>query len=61
VSLPERLQRGVARVKSRTQTVTLTTNYVVDVATEAEYEYVHASGGSAEANSEIEGILKRHR
>ena len=32
--------------------------YVVDVATEADYEYVQVFGGSAEANnSEIEGIL----
>ena len=56
VSLPERLQRGVARVEARTQVVTVT-NYVVDVATEADYEFVQALGGSAEANSEIEGIL----
>ena len=33
------------------------TNYVVDVATEADYEYVQDFGGSTEANSEIEGIL----
>ena len=59
VSLPERLQRGVARVEARTQTETSDgpTNYVVDVATEADYEYVQEFGGSAEANSKIEGIL----
>ena len=59
VSLPERLQRGVARVEVRTETETSDspTNYVVDVATEADYEYVQVFGGSAEANREIEGIL----
>ena len=59
VSLPERLQRGVARVEARTETETSDspTNYVVDVATEADYEYVQVFGGSAEANREIEGIL----
>ena len=32
-------------------------NYVADVATEADYEYVQAAGGAEEANREIEGIL----
>ncbi len=59
VSLPNRLQRGVARVEARTQAITLTTNYVIDVATEADYEYVQALGGSEEANREIEGILNQ--
>ena len=59
VSLPNRLQRGVARVEARTQAITLTTNYVFDVATEADYEYVQALGGSEEANREIEGILNQ--
>ena len=31
--------------------------YVVDVATEADYEYVRALGSSVAANREIEGIL----
>ena len=59
VSLPERVQRGVARVEARTQTETSDgpTNYVVDVATEADYEYVQILGGSTEAKSNIEGIL----
>ena len=56
VSLPERLQRGVARVETRTET-NGPTNYVVDVATEADYEFVQTLGGSAEANRDIEGIL----
>ena len=58
-SLPERLQRGIAQVEARTQTKTSDSpiNYVADLATEADYEYVQALGGSAEANREIEGIL----
>ena len=54
--LPERLRQGANRVEARVQFFR-TTNYVVDVATEADYEYVRALGGSAEANREIEGIL----
>ena len=56
VSLPERLQRGVARVAAQTEAVP-PINYVADVATEADYEYVQAAGGAEEANREIEGIL----
>ena len=56
VSLPERLQRGVARVAAQTEVVPRI-NYVADVATEADYEYVQAAGGAEEANREIEGIL----
>ena len=56
VSLPERLQRGVARVAAQTEVVP-PINYVADVATEADYEYVQAAGGAEEANREIEGIL----
>ena len=56
VSLPERLQRGMARVEARGE-VDISTNYVVDVATEADYEYVQVLGGAEEANREIEGIL----
>ena len=56
VSLPERLQREVARVEARGE-VDIFTNYVVDVATEADYEYVQVLGGAEEANREIEGIL----
>ena len=59
VSLPERLRRGVARVEARTQSENFDspTKYVVDVATEADYEYVQEFGGSVEANREIEGVL----
>ena len=59
VSLPGRLQRGVARVATQTESDPSTNliNYVADVATEADYEYVQAAGGVEEANREIEGIL----
>ena len=56
VSLPQRLQRRVNREEAQVHRATHT-SYVVDVATEADYEYVRALGGSAEANREIEGIL----
>ncbi len=59
VSLPQRLQMGVARVEDQAETVSSTnpTNYVVDVATEADYEYVQEMGGVVQANRNIEGIL----
>ena len=56
VSLPGRLQRGVDRVAAQTEAAP-PINYVADVATEADYEYVQAAGGAEEANREIEGIL----
>ena len=56
VSLPKRLERAVARVRAQTETDS-PTNYVADVATEADYEYVQRVGGTTEANSDIEGIL----
>ena len=56
VSLPKRLERTVARVRAQTESDS-PTNYVADVATEADYEYVQRVGGTAEANSDIEGIL----
>ena len=56
VSLPGRLKRGVSRVTAQTEAVP-PVNYVADIATEADYEYVQALGGAAEANREIEGIL----
>ena len=58
VSLPERLQRGLDRVTARVE-ADPPTNYVFEVATEADYEYVQALGGSAEANREILGILNQ--
>ena len=60
VSLPERLQRSVNRVAVQAEAPIPTNyNYIVDVATEADYEYVQALGGSVEANREIEGILNQ--
>ena len=58
VSLPERLQRGLDRVEARAGSTT-PVNFVVEVATEADYEYVQALGGSVAANREIEGILNQ--
>ena len=59
VSLPRRLQQGVARMEAQAQTASSTdlTHYVVDVATEADYEYVQKMGGAVAANRNIEGIL----
>ena len=61
VSLPKRLEQGMDRVTAQVETATSIppTNYVFEVATEADYEYVQASGGSEEANREIEGILNQ--
>ena len=57
-SLPERLQRGVDQVTAQVRKSALA-NYVFDVATEADYEYVQALGGSENAKREIEGILNQ--
>ena len=58
VSLPKRLQRGVEQVTSQVEAAA-PTKYEFEVATEADYEYVQALGGSEEANREIEGILNQ--
>ena len=58
VSLPQRLQRGMKRVKAQVEAAT-PTKYEFDIATEADYEYVQALGGSENANLEIEGILNQ--
>ena len=58
VSLPDRLQQGVNRVEAQVE-ARPATNYVVDVATEADYEYVQALGGSEEANLEILSIMNQ--
>ena len=57
-SLPKRLQRGVDRVTAQVEAAT-PTKYEFEVATEADYEYVQALGGSEEANREILGILNQ--
>ena len=61
VSLPHRLQRGVNRVMPQVEASTSNNpiNYVAQVATEADYEYVQAMGGSSEANREILGIMNQ--
>ena len=61
VSLAKRLQRGTDRVTAQVEAAnsTAATNYVFDVATEADHEYVQALGGSEAANREIEGILNQ--
>ena len=58
VSLAGRLERDVNRVGARVSFVTAT-NYVADVATEADYEYVQEMGSSEEANREILGIMNQ--
>ncbi len=58
VSLAERLQQGANRVAAQVETVT-PTNYVFEVATEADYEYVQALGGSEAAIREILGIMNQ--
>ena len=60
-SLPERLERGVDRVTAQVGASTLThpTKYGFEIATEADYEFVQALGGSEKANREIEGILNQ--
>ena len=58
VSLPKRLQQGMDRVTAQVEAAT-PTKYEFDVATEADYEYVQALGGSEEANREILGILNQ--
>ena len=58
VSLSERLQHGANRVATQVEGVSLT-NYVIEVATEADYDYVQALGGSEAANREILGIMNQ--
>ena len=57
-SLPRRLERGVEGLASRIEAAA-PLEYEVEVATEADYEYVQAWGGSENANREIEGILNQ--
>ena len=58
VSLSERLRQGANRMATQVEAVSLT-NYVFEVATEADYDYVQALGGSEAANREILGILNQ--
>ena len=60
VSLPKRLQRGSDRVTAQVEaSSTNPSQYEFDVATEADYEYVQALGGSENATREILGILNQ--
>ena len=53
-----RLQEGRDRLEARAAATDTTTTYTVEVATEADYEYVQYWGGSEEAaNREIQTIL----
>ena len=55
-----RLQEGRDRLEARAAATDTTTTYTVEVATEADYEYVQYWGGSEEAaNREIRSILNR--
>ena len=56
VSLPQRLQLGVDRIRAQPATSTVK-EYLVEVATEADYEFVEALGDSDAANAEIVSIL----
>ena len=58
VSLPQRLQRGMDQVKAQVH-ANRPTNYVFEVATEADFEYVRTLGGSVNAINDIEGILNQ--
>ena len=55
-----RLQEGRDRLEARAAATDTTTTYTVEVATEADYEYVQSWGGSEEAaHREIRGILNQ--
>ncbi len=56
VSLPRRLKSGVDRMEARSAATTAT-QYLVEVATEADYEFVEELGDSEAANAEILSIL----
>ena len=57
-SLPQRLQRGMERMEPRVR-ADRPTNYVFEVATEADFEYVKSLGGSVNAINEIESVLNQ--
>ena len=54
-----RLQEGRDRLEARAAATDTTTTYTVEVATEADYEYVQSMGGAAAANGEIRAILNQ--
>lgn len=54
-----RLQEGWERLETRNVATDINTTYTVEVATEADYEYVQHWGGAAAANREIRAILNQ--
>jgi len=54
-----RLQEGRDRLEARAASTDTTTTYTVEVATEADYEYVQYWGSASAANQEIQGILNQ--
>ena len=54
-----RLQEGRDRLEARAASTDTTTTYTVEVATEADYEYVQYWGSASAANREIRGILNQ--
>ena len=57
--LSHRLQEGKDRLEARAATTDTTSTYTVDVATEADYEYVQYWGSASAANQEIQAILNQ--
>ena len=58
VPLPKRLQRGMEQLAAQVE-ANPAAKYEVEVATEADYEYVREWRGSENANREIQGILNQ--
>lgn len=54
-----RLQQGRDRLEARAATTDTNTTYTVEVATEADYEYLQYWGGATAANREIQSILNQ--
>ena len=57
-SIHHRLKQGVSQIEGQAA-IDNTTHYAVEVATEADYEYVRALGGAQEANSEILSTMNK--
>ena len=58
VSLPKRLERGMEQLAAQVE-ADPAVKYEIQVATEADYEYVREWRGSENANREIQGILNQ--
>ncbi len=57
--VPHRLQEGRDRLEARAAATDTTTTYKVEIATEADYEFVQYWGSAAAANREIRTILNQ--